>query len=116
MKTKEEQLNEVLNQIDIDLSDLGLRTKEINDLTFDELTDLLFDNYLFDVEIIYYFEAMKYLSKNDPSLQESLGIASEFGYATENLNSELLASLHATKKKEEDYFNLQSEIEDILNS
>ncbi len=45
-------------------------------------------------EIIYYARAIEYLSKNDPSLMESLELAHEYGYAVEKLNSEVLATLH----------------------
>ena len=37
------------------------------------------EGYL-EVEIIYYYKAMAYLSENDPSLQESLGIACAYGF------------------------------------
>ena len=44
-------------------------------------------------EIIYYSNAMKYLSENDNSLRESMEIADELGYKPKNINSELLATL-----------------------
>ena len=43
--------------------------------------------------ITYYSTAMDYLRDNDPSLNQSLGIAKECGYSLEGINSELLASL-----------------------
>ena len=83
--------------------------------TFDSLTDLISDNNGFDVEIIYYLTAIKYLMDNDPSLHESLEIALEYGYTTENLNSEVLASLLASKECRESWHGCESEIEDFLN-
>ena len=47
--------------------------------TFDDLFDILNDTYFFNVEIIYYFDAMNFLIENDPSLSNSLELASEFG-------------------------------------
>ena len=46
---------------------------------------------------------MEYLKEHDNSLNESLEIASEYGYNTENLNSELLASLLASRNKQQDF-------------
>ena len=54
-------------------------------------------------EIIYFASAMDYLRENDPSLRESMEIADEFWYETKNLNSELLASLLASRNNEKDY-------------
>lgn len=56
-------------------------------------------------EVIYYSNAMEYLTENDPSLQASLGLAHDMGCTLENLNSETLATL----LKQE---NLRSEVEE----
>ena len=69
-----------------------------------ELFQDLQENGYFNEEIIYYYKAMDYLRENDCSLSESLEIATELGYTTENLNSELLASLPTSRKKEDDFF------------
>ena len=45
-------------------------------------------------EIIYYYKAIKYLSENDASLNESLELAFDMGFSLENLNSETLATIH----------------------
>ena len=55
--------------------------------------DYVRDNNLCNEDIIYYYNAIEYLKENDSSLRESMGIAAEFGYKTEDINSELLASL-----------------------
>lgn len=44
-------------------------------------------------EVIYYSKAMNYLFDNDSSLQQSLQLASEYGYTVENLSSEILATI-----------------------
>lgn len=46
-----------------------------------------------ECEIIYYHKACKFLSENDCSLSESLQIAHGYGYTTDKLNSEILATL-----------------------
>ncbi len=71
-----------------------------DDITsFDDLVNNIDNNNGFDIEIIYYYNAMEYLMKNDTSLNESLAIAAELGYTPENLNSEILASLLASQNE-----------------
>lgn len=84
--------------------------------TFDDLTELLDDSSAFDVEMIYYSKAIEYLSENDPSLRESMEIASEYGYEAKDLNSELLASLLASRNTREEWSEKESEIETFLDS
>ena len=70
----------------------------------------------FDVDIIYYRDAMEYLMERDTSLRESLEIAHEYGYTTDNLNSELLASLLASKECREEFMSYEDEITEFFNS
>jgi hypothetical protein len=70
----------------------------------------------FDVEIIYYRDAMEYLMERDTSLRESLEIAHEFGYTTDNLNSELLASLLASRECREEFMSYEDDITEFFNS
>ena len=81
---------------------------------YESILEKLQDNGGFDVEIIYYSKAMQFLMENDSSLKESLEIASEFGFKIENLNSEVLASLLASRQAEEEFYDLQSEIDDFF--
>ena len=79
-----------------------------------EIYEELREQNYFDEEIIYYSKALEYLKENDPSFSESLEIAAEYGYNTENLNSEELASLHASRKKENYYFeHVAPELDEI---
>ena len=64
-------------------------------------------------EVIYYHNAIKYLSENDASLKESLSIAEELGYSVGDINSELLATLLQQRELTEELSNLRSEIESI---
>lgn len=67
-----------------------------------------------NVEIIYYSVAIEYLKENDPSLNESLRIASEFGFTPDNLNSEVLASLLASENEREMWYEFESELEEFI--
>lgn len=105
-----QKIEKLLSDIDIDVS---LQDENIE--SFDELREYLEDNNYFDVEIIYYSNAMEYLTEHDNSLQESLSIASDMGYSLEHLNSETLASLLASQNVRNDFEDLENEIEDLLN-
>ena len=83
--------------------------------TVEEIRDLIQENNGFDQEVIYYSTAIKFLAENDPSLSESLGIASYFGFEAKNLNSEMLASLLMTQMCIDEFEELTSELEDLLN-
>ena len=95
----------------INISDLleNLDNNNASDI-FEVITDTLQDNGAFDLEIIYYSNAIDYLKENDPSLKDSLEIAAEYGYSTENLNSEILASLLYSQNETEKYYSLESDI------
>ncbi len=82
---------------------------------FDHLCDELRDNGFFEVEILYYNSAMKYLLANDNSLSESLEIADAMGYEVKDLNSELLASLLASKDLQYNFYRLEEEVNEFLN-
>ena len=103
--------NKLSEKIDIDFNyflDFNEHT------TFDEIIDVLSDNNAFEQEVIYYATAIKYLQENDPSLSESMEIASEYGFTLENINSEVLASLLKTQNVREEFSELETEIEDFL--
>ncbi len=97
---------DILNYVDIDNIDM------LN--PFDSICEMIEDNNGFDVEIIYYSNAIKFLAEHDASLEESLEIASEYGYEAHNLNSEILASLLASKLARDDFYGLESEITDFF--
>ena len=100
---------------DIDVDSI-LHYNEIEDINdSDDLLELIEDNNGFDIDIIYYSKAIKYLAENDASLSESIEIAVDMGYSLENLNSETLASLHASQKAREDFWDITDEIDDILS-
>jgi len=82
---------------------------------FESIQEKIQDNNGFEIDIIYYSNAIKYLQENDPSLRKSLEIASDLGYTTENLNSELLASLLASQDAISEFYELETEINDYFS-
>ena len=98
------------NQFDIDLQNLYC-----NEDTFNDFCDKVHEAIMQE-DIIYYYEAMKYLSREDASLSQSLEIASEYGYTTENLNSELLATLLYQQNLTNQWYEISEEIEEIFNN
>ena len=84
--------------------------------SFDDLMEQVENSDILNVDIIYYSRAMDYLRENDNSLNESMQIASEFGYAVENINSELLASLLASQRAREEFYSLEDEVNEFFES
>ena len=116
--TQEQQdsITKFLNDLDIDITITDYVNAEDIDIenAYEFILEALQENGGFNVEIIYYARAMEYLKENDPSLQESLEIANEFGFSLDSLNSETLASLLASRNAEEQFFELQSEIDEFF--
>lgn len=74
---------------------------------FNDIYEELEENGFFNIEVIYYSEAIKYLFENDPSFKESIETALEYGCNLESVNSELLASLLASKKARDEFNDLR---------
>jgi hypothetical protein len=120
-QTKEEkQIDDLIKLFedyaeDIHIDDI-LHYNEIEDINnSDDLLELIEDNNGFDIDIIYYSKAIKYLAENDASLNQSIDLAVDMGYELQNVNSELLASLHASQKAREDFHDITDEIDEILS-
>ena len=109
-----------LNSLDakIEINDNLINYVDIEDIdlsdAFNSIYDMVNDKGGFDIEIIYYSNAVKYLQENDPSLRESLEIAEEYGYELKNLNSEVLASLLASRYSQESFYDIKEEIEEFF--
>ena len=110
MKTRIEKIEDFLSnlQTDVDVLDY-VDVENVGD--FDDIYSQIDQNGGFDIEIIYYSNAIKYLMENDASLQESMEIASEYGFTPENLNSEVLASLLASRNTRDEFSELAGEID-----
>lgn len=111
LETSKSNLENTLNNLDtgIDIAYF------IGDATsFDELRENIDNGSGFDQEIIYYSNAIKYLTDNDASLRRSMEIASDMGYEVKNLNSEILASLLASEIERERFEELESFFDDYF--
>ena len=97
----------------INVEDLEIEDFQ-NDI-FDTICDTIQGNNGFDQEVIYYASAIEYLAENDPSLRESLEIASDFGFDPKNLNSEILASLLKTQNVTEEFYKLRDEVNSFFS-
>ncbi len=106
-------IKENVNIENLEILDYITDFTDIN--SFEELSEELDDNRAFEVEIIYYSNAIQYLMKEDPSLRESLEIAEEYGYSASDLSSEILASLLASQRVREDFQRYESELNEILS-
>jgi len=99
-------INDFISESDLDILDFSN--------AFDEILDLLESHNAFDIEIIYYKNAMDYLYQHDMSLTDSLELANELGYKTEDLNSEILASLLASQITRDAFFGLREDIDNFF--
>ena len=118
---KTEKIASFLNSLDakIEINDNLINYVDIENIDFSDafnsIYDMVNDNgFGFDIDIIYYANAIKYLQENDPSLNESLKIAEEYGYELKHLNSEVLASLLASRNARENFAEFREEIEEFF--
>ena len=111
-----ERVAEFLKGLNISIDILNYVNPEDIDIenAYESILEALQENGGFNVEIIYYSNAIQFLQENDPSLKESLEIAEEYGFEIGSLNSEVLASLLASRQAEEGFYDLQSEIDDFF--
>ena len=101
------ELNDnIINYVDIDAIDE-------ND-AFTSIYEMIEENDGFNCDVIYYSNAIKYLQENDPSLRESLEIASDLGYEVKNLNSEILASILKSQNVRDEFLYFRDKINDFF--
>jgi len=131
MKEQIEELQESISDKETELSDLKQEQSE----KVDELEDLLNDfevNYevgdsyrsieedvqtrISEREVTYYSTAMEYLTSNYTSLRESLELADEMGYSPSQLNSEILATLLLQKELNDNWYEVQDEVEELIEA
>ncbi len=119
---KNELMRDTLQELSIkylgeDATDFYNNIEDLGKKDSSEIWEDLNDSQFFHVEIIYYSKAMEYLRDNDCSLSESVELATEYGYNLENINSELLASLHASRDRENKFFEFVApELDKIYNN
>lgn len=102
-KNSEHHGNSVLDYLDLN---------EIEDLEYNyqNLVERLEENNFFQIDIIYYSNAIEYLKNNDPSLLDSINIALDYGFELKDINSELLASLLASENFKNEFFSYEDKI------
>jgi len=109
-------LTEIENDTKIEiLSYINLQNIDLEN-AFDSISEAIDENNGFEIEIIYYSNAMEYLTRNDNSLRESIEIALDYGYELKNINSELLASLLASQNSREQFNNYENEINELFKN
>lgn len=120
MKNRVEIIEAFLSELSIDVDVLYFCKNEIKDMAdlsgaeiYERVEEIIRDAGGFDIEIIYYSEAMKFLTEHDNSLNRSMSLASQMCYELENINSELLASLLATEIISEEWADLVSDFEEL---
>ena len=109
MTNKLQQITED-NKFDIDLANLYC-----NEDNFDDFNDKVYEAISYE-DVIYYSEAMKYLTREDCSLSDSLEIANEYGYDTKDLNSELLATLLYQQRLQQQWYEISDQVEELFNN
>lgn len=117
MLTPSETLKNTWNQTkylaeNLDILETILEYADVSNV--DELMEYIQENYIHDIEVIYYHNAMEFLKEEDPSLQESLQLMADFGYQVDDLNSELLASLLLQQKCSEELYALGKDFEEFF--
>ena len=121
-QTRAEKIEAFFAELDkqIDLNDNIINYINIDAIwegdPFTSIYEMIDENYGFNCEVIYYSNAIKYLQENDPSLNESLEIAAEYGYETKNLNSEILASLLKSQNVRDEFLELRDDINEFFES
>lgn len=85
-----------------------------DDMSFQDFEEAVYQ-YINEREVIYYSVAIDYLKDNDPSLNESMSIASELGFEVSSINSELLATLLKQQNLREEWYSIQDEVEELFN-
>jgi hypothetical protein len=117
--TQETQIEEFLKSLNIDNLEI-MDYVDIEDIDldspFESIYDMLDEKDAFNIDIIYYYNAIEYLKEHDNSLNESLNLAAELCYEVQNLSSEVLASLLASQNAREDFRNKQTEIDNFFNN
>ena len=109
---KDYDFNDILvNYIDVDELAKCTNTDEVIEL-FRKANK---DEDITRGEIIYYANAIEYLSENDPSLNDSISLAIDMWYELKNINSELLANLLKSDVNSEDFNRFLERLENELN-
>lgn len=112
-----QQIREFTESINMATMWEHINVQEFNDCeNTEDLREVLEENGYFNVEIIYYENAINYLRDNDPSFKRAFELAQEVDYRIIDLSSEVLASLVATDDLYEQWNKKEQEIQDFIDS
>lgn len=113
--TRQDKIENFLSELDTEIDVVNyIDAEEVN--CYSDVYQAIEDAGGFDIDIIYYSDAIKYLAENDASLHESLELAVEYGYKVSDLNSEVLASLHASANSRVEFYTLYNEINEFFDN
>lgn len=123
-KDMDKRLKEKKNSIIDEIQDLIDDTKWLSDISFDmdedeisSVDDVIeyIEDRINEIEVIYYANAMKILMEYDPSLQESMEYADDYGYRCKDINSELLATILCQEWARQDLDDIRDDIEEVVD-
>ena len=117
MTEKEESVIDKIQDLIDDTDDLSSISFDMDESDISSADDVFeyIEDRINEIEVIYYDNAMKILSKYDPSLRESLEYASDLGYDCKDLNSELLATIACQEWARQDLDDIRDDIEEVVD-
>jgi len=109
---RQERINERLTTLlkETDFADYSFEDHDSADEVIEAIREQINEE-----EVIYYANAMDYLREHDCSLNESMALVAEYGYAPDNVNSELLATLLKQKNLNDALSEITGEIEEVFD-
>ena len=114
---REESVIDKIRDLIDDTDDLSSISFDMDESEIGSADDVI--NYIEDrineIEVIYYANAMKILMEHDPSLQESMEYADDYGYRCKDINSELLATILCQEWARQDLDNIRDDIEEVVD-
>lgn len=117
MTEKEESVIDKIQDLIDDTDDLSSISFDMNESDINSADDVFeyIEDRINEIEVIYYSNAMKILSEHDPSLQESMEYADNYGYRCKDINSELLATILCQEWAKQDLDDIRDDIEEVVD-
>lgn len=117
MREKEESVIDKIRDLIDDTDDLSSISFDMDESDINSADDVFeyIEERINEIEVIYYANAMKILMEHDPSLQESMEYADDYGYRCKDINSELLATILCQEWARQDLDNIRDDIEDVVD-
>ena len=117
MTEKEESVIDKIRDLIDDTDDLSSISFDMDESDINSADDVFeyIEEKIDEIEVIYYANAMKILMEHDPSLQESMEYADDYGYRCKDINSELLATILCQEWARQDLDNIRDDIEEVVD-